>query len=366
MEQKIKSKNNARLDWIDLSKSIGIFFVLLSHSQVNIPLVSGLGNLFYIGIFFVIAGYTYHDEEVPVVWFAWKKAKRVLVPYLQYSMALFLIMSLKRILEGSFTKSETLTSLFGIFYARNQIARVGVPEKSLLDVMNAPLWFLPAFYLSFVLFHVLVRIGKEKLLLFTLISMIIGMSLHYLSPVLLPWSIDTAFLFEGMFAAGYFAKLLMSEKKQSFCFCQNLVKRADFQYLLVVGFFIGMLILQFYNGRMNLSIGDFGKTVYGGFFGVIFGAIFVMLLSKNIPWKIFAPFLQTGQNSMQIMAFHLLSFEICKVLMNPFLPEFWDQNTLTSKLIRVVIVIGTMIFITRVSVWIRNWKKGRVDQYERT
>lgn len=70
-----------RKDWIDFAKFIGLLFVLLSHAEVTIPLLSGLGNLFYIAIFFVLAGYTYHDQDMSCIAFAKKSTS--------YSASLF-------------------------------------------------------------------------------------------------------------------------------------------------------------------------------------------------------------------------------------------------------------------------------------
>jgi len=329
----------AKADWIDFGKFVGILFVLFSHAEINIPLISGLGNLFYIAIFFVIAGYTYHYEEMGTLTFAKKKATSVLIPYFSYSFILYVIMMGKNILTGNFDSEIALASFAGIFYSRSRVPKVLHPDSQLLmNVLNAPLWFLTAFFISFMLFHILLRISHGKIILPTIICVTVGVGIHYFCPVLLPWSLDTAFLFEGMFAVGYFYKKMEEQSK--------LLKRADFQYLFLIGLFISMLILQFYNGAINLSVGDLGKSVFGGFLGTICGSFFILLTARMITGKIPKLITGIGQSSLHIMALHLFFFEIFKVILEQIKPGVWTSPSTDSRLIKIVIALLTMFIIT--------------------
>ena len=332
-----------RKDWIDFAKFIGLLFVLLSHAEVTIPLLSGLGNLFYIAIFFVLAGYTYHDQDMSCIAFAKKKARRILLPYFVYSFILFLIMMMKNLIMGSFQLDEAGRAAFGILYARNyMIHPADVTTEPLMTVLNAPMWFLPAYFVSFLLFHRLVRWGRSRLVITIFISLTIGVLIHYFCPILLPWSIYTSFIFAGMFGIGYLAAF--SEQNYS------LVRRGDFQYLFLVGIFIIMLILQFYNGSMNLSIGHFGKTVYGGFLGAVSGSIFIMITSKKLPAKIPALIISIGKNSLHIMALHLFVFEIARIILGMAGSNLWNSTAPEAKLVRGIVVLITMLVITQIKI----------------
>ena len=332
---------NERKAWIDFAKFIGLYFVLLSHAEVNIPLLSGLGNLFYICIFFVLAGYTYHDQDMTCASFAKKKAIRILIPYFSYSFLLFILVMLKNIVMGTFQMKEAGRAIFGILYARNYLLHpADATTEPFMTILNAPMWFLPAYFVSFLLFHRLVRWGRERLVAAIFISLTIGVVIHYFCPILLPWSIDTAFIFAGMFGVGYLA----SYAEQNY----SLVRREDFQYLFLVGIFIIMLILQFYNGSMNLSIGHFGKTVYGGFLGAICGSLFIMITSKKLPAKIPALTVSIGQNSLVIMAFHLFFFELIRMAFQSFGSGLWSASSPEAKLIRGILALLTMLVITQI------------------
>ena len=53
-----------RKTYVDFAKCIAILFVLMNHIGLTIPYVSNFGGMFYVPIFFVLAGYTYHTKEV--------------------------------------------------------------------------------------------------------------------------------------------------------------------------------------------------------------------------------------------------------------------------------------------------------------
>ena len=80
-----------RVLWLDIAKALGILVVLLVHTGKSFGPVSFFGGMFYMPIFFILAGMTFrYKPEERFGSFVKKKAKRLLVPYFGYNLFLFL------------------------------------------------------------------------------------------------------------------------------------------------------------------------------------------------------------------------------------------------------------------------------------
>ena len=67
--------------WLDLAKCFGIVMIVISHTNIRIPVVTFLAGMFFIPLFFVSAGYTYRNKGETFKTFVLDKAKRLLIPY---------------------------------------------------------------------------------------------------------------------------------------------------------------------------------------------------------------------------------------------------------------------------------------------
>ena len=107
---------------------------------------------------------------------------------------------------------QDIINFFGMFYGRLFLSiRQDMPQIVFLGASNATLWFLPAMFLSSLLYLVL-RIIKFPYIIF-LISIFICCGIVFtFSPVLLPWSLDTAPIFAVVM---FSAKLYQNYKKLS-------------------------------------------------------------------------------------------------------------------------------------------------------
>ena len=87
-----------RILWMDIAKAAGILMVLLVHTGRSFGPLSFFGGMFYMPIFFVLAGMTFHYRpEETLGAFVKKKAKRLLLPYFGYNLFLFLFFFVKNI-----------------------------------------------------------------------------------------------------------------------------------------------------------------------------------------------------------------------------------------------------------------------------
>lgn len=135
-----------RVQWIDAVKGVGIMLVIVAH----IGPVGGSKLFWYLTygfmpLFFVMAGFT----SRPALGYGtqiWKKAKRLLVPYIVYGLVLLALSSL--LLDDT----RFSRALVGLVYGRYSLF-VGSPadEYPLLHACPAlcPLWFLPCMFMGY-------------------------------------------------------------------------------------------------------------------------------------------------------------------------------------------------------------------------
>ena len=144
-------KTKERLGWLDFGKVLGILVVLLVHAEGSPGPVTFYGGMFYMPVFFVAAGYTFrHKEGETFRAYLKKKAKRLLLPYAGTSAFLWLFFWVKDSLLAGTPGDLKLLSVLGIFYSRNQMHTMAYAGENpvLLNLLNAPLWFLTALFLT--------------------------------------------------------------------------------------------------------------------------------------------------------------------------------------------------------------------------
>ena len=244
-----KDRKKERLLWLDFGKAIGILVVLLVHAECALGPVTYYGGMFYMPIFFVAAGYTYrHREEETLLEFLKKKARRLLIPYIAASGFLWLFFWVKDSLLGKNPTDIRITSLLGILYSRNQYYTMEYTQENpvLLDILNAPLWFLTAMFLTYLWYELIVRSQKKKLLL--ALGLTASILWHYRTMRLLPWSLD---------AVPYFACYLWVGEQ---------MRKKEEEKRLGELWFLGLLLVVFLlssnlNGSVNLSCGGYGHSM---------------------------------------------------------------------------------------------------------
>ena len=333
-----------REKWIDAVKAIAMLFVLLGHAGVKIPYVSSLAVLFYVPVFFVLAGYLHHHRpEETYSAYVKKRAKRLLFPYFGYSFFLLLFSIGKETAAGRLNLTEVLRSLGGIFYGVNTIPAPESLEsvyKPLLNIWNAPMWFLPALFLAEIIFEGMLRLFRENrrpLLWGCVWCTICGMLLSDIVPLLLPWSIASVLLSEVLLATGW-----------------ELKNHRTMEVLVQKPWLIALLlltagVLRKQNGAMNISIGIWGRSVVVGMLAVLAASVAVMALVCR--WDTLFPAkwkdgLHTiGRNTMPVLCLHLFVFMFVQTGLRCFLPEFPHGRGIFCEMARIGMAVVTMDII---------------------
>lgn len=288
-------RSNDREMWLDIAKCFGILLVVLNHLGKNIPIVTFFGGMFYMPLFFAAAGYTYRKKEESYGNYVLGKAKRLLIPYAVCNIALFFLFTVR----NGFSKP----SLLGLFYSRNMLMKpTSEWNMGLMTILNAPTWFLTCLFLCLCIYAWIDRKTKtaKKRRILVVIFMTAGIVLRYVSPVLLPWSLENALYFLGLIEFGRFLK----EEGLSW------LRKNEWIYVNILIVFVA---LSYGNGSVNVSIDQYGRSMILYFFTGALGSLLCMKAAEltEMYGKVLAkPLAFVGRHTLTILCWHLLAIEI--------------------------------------------------------
>lgn len=282
---------NNRLDYIDILKGIGILLVIFSHSGAEKD-----GPMLYVGgvfipLFFIASGYTYKNREQSFLSFIGKKARRLLVPYLFFSILLLLLY-----------KRFSLLDILGVFYSRYCLYPFDSSENVfLMGGGNPPLWFLTSMLTAFVPFYFLMKYASKAYWILLLYG-VFTFACQFL-PVLMPWSIDTACLQASFMYVGV---LLRNNR--------GIMDRTAYMYLFI---FVAYIVICFFNGELNVSVREYGVSFLLYFLTGILGTVFLLWLSIKMESTLIGSFLAgIGRHSLVIFCIQMFFIHRCHQLFN--------------------------------------------------
>lgn len=191
--EKIVINKEERVVWLDALKGFGIIMIMLVHTGM-MPSWSVLISAGYISLFFIASGFTFKQKE-NLEGEIKKRGKRLLTPYFFWGIIAVLITITLSYLQG---KDPNIGGkVIGLLYSRHSLAYHidSVHDVPMLASASiSPMWFLTALFTAYVLLLLLLRIENKQLQYVSVVLfIIISMALIFF-PVLLPWSIDTAFV----------------------------------------------------------------------------------------------------------------------------------------------------------------------------
>lgn len=293
---------NKRYQWLDVMKAFGIILVVINHMEgLHIPFLGFLGGMVYMPLFFIASGFTYRKKKRSYGSFLADKAKRLLIPYFICNFLLFAFFTLK---NGFFSKA----AFFGIFYSRTMLMHTESPNNmALMPYLNAPTWFLTCMFLCYAFYEFLERKfpDKKKRRIAVASASAAGILLKYISPVLLPWSIENALYFLILFESGRFLKEEGSE-----WIAENRWIYANFLMIF--------LLLSYMNGTVNVSVSQYGHSMVIYLAVSVLGTILVMGMARFIEKNMTAAakiLAWLGRHTLPVLCWHLFAIEIMKTVL---------------------------------------------------
>lgn len=173
-----------------------------------------------------------------------------------------------------------------------------------MKILNAPTWFLTGLFVSLVLFWILHRAADgDKKRLFLLVGTLLAVSVayHYLCPVLLPWSFDTA-----LYAVSF---LFFGEMAREKRIVERLYKK-PLWLALTAAVFVGLSCL---NGSVNMSVADYGRSMLlylaVGCTGSLLVMVFSLFVEKHLR-RLAAGAAWLGRHTLPILCLHLFAYSV--------------------------------------------------------
>ncbi|MED1125018.1 acyltransferase family protein [Bacillus atrophaeus] len=270
-----------RVEWIDISKGIGIILVVLGHAPTDDALKSFIFS-FHMPMFFFLSGAVYRDTGLGFFQFALKKARGLLVPYAVFSVITYLFWLL---VERHFqflgsADVDPAVPLKGIVYS--------IPDHYMLT-HNPALWFLTCLFLVDIVFFLLKKACRGKWLILIAGSCLVSVVNVYVLHISLLWNAEVAAAALGFYTIGFVVR--------------NKLKELSYRrtiFAVVVCFSLTAL-LQMENTRVDMRANEYGNmlifylTAALGTGGVVFASFKLRKLA-------FLQFL--GRNSLIILVLH--------------------------------------------------------------
>ena len=211
------------------------------------------------------------------------------------------------------------------------------------------MWFLPAIFISYILFWFIVKANKKSRPLIVVGYIIINIATNYL-PILLPWSLDTVFITADLMYFGYLMRP-----------CLTHIEKLDikkFFHLKVISSVI--LIAGIYLvstricGEINTSVRIFGD--HGALSVLLYmvigisGTILYLTgfsIAENTNWLIWMCnfFAYLGKHTMVLLASHIAVFKVVETGISMFDLNIGYAKTLIEVVLAVVFaaILGAYI-----------------------
>ena len=316
----LKMDNKRRIQWIDVSKGILAICVIIGHSKYVPSKIINLIFSFHIPSFFILSGFlSIYSQEKNIFSFFFKKAKRILVPYLFF----FLIGYFYWLTSCQFESKKAMC----------QAKEWWHPFKGFLlgygpDLYVSPgLWFLPCLFITEIIYHTLEKNCKLKNNTTLLISLISIVIFYDFLSITMPFSFHVI-PFSLFFYA--FGRKIHLFKTQLLPFT---IKNSYF--FLIITLWIYSILL---NGKVDLNNAKHGLTLYLFLLNSIVGFFVIFLLSKNLKFL----FLETtGKAMLCILG---LNFEMLSVASYIIKKLNLNYNLIINSTITIITILISCIF----------------------
>lgn len=330
-----------RIQWVDYTKAINIFLVVLGHTAIPLQYRSYI-YAFHIPLFFFLSGYFFNYTKYPVFSsFIKKRTIQIVVPYFAINFITYIVW----LLIGQYTGEDAMLDIspikpfIGIFYGSTS-------GNSLHH--NVPMWFLACLYMTEFIFYPLFRSKNKCIHFLTIILLLcIGIIEKNFINTTLPWGLNIVPTTLVLYGCGYLFK--------QYIHFQINIKKA---ILLIIPSSILVIIIASINGKIEVS-----DAYYGNYFlfwmGAFSGIFLIFSIGKlleithlNIKLMLFI-----GQNTLLIFGFHLLAGGIIKGVTFYLLKLPLDIYQLTwvnivYSIISILILLPFVFFVNKYIPWI--------------
>lgn len=330
-----------RYDFIDIAKGFGILSVVWAH----ILLVGNSHRIiyaFHMPLFFFLSGFLFDEHKYPSFNnFIKKRFKRLIIPYLIYSIVTWGIWAIFRYVRGDEVRS----------YLMPLLQTVIAQGSGAYLVHNSALWFIPCLLVVEIMFFFILKIRHKMAIVVCFGVACLGIVLAhcygraYLDNM--PWNLDAAFLALPFYSVGNVlrkAYRFYSNENQTHYFIRIIIAIVLSSITVFLSFCFGECSM----GSSSYQCHEF-IFISRAFMGIVALMEIAMLLSKIqlIGMSTFLDALRwCGRYSLEIMCIHIPIKGIVVIMITKLLKLKFDlSESFLYSLISFIITIGISLFV---------------------
>ncbi|MBF6607282.1 MAG: acyltransferase family protein [Flavobacterium sp.] len=314
-----------RLPWVDQVKGFTIFLVVYGH---NFPFIEKYIYSFHMPLFIMVAGFFHPQIARPGD--ISKRFRNIMIPYFLWSAMLFLFWYVlgRKYGDSAAWDLSPIKNLIGIFYSQG--------DRFYMD-WGIPMWFLPALFVTYLLWHVLLKIQNEivsGIVLFAV--MVIGFIYPYFTDINLPWSTNIAMVAVFFYAFGH----------RIFAQINNMNRRSLIIGLVAAGLL--SVLLCFLNSKVDMYRAIYGNELYF-ILGGLTGSLFVIFFFRAFPIFGFLGFI--GKFSLMILALQLLAMTFIKLVLLTVFGQtdfnFSEWERFLYAILQIILMIPAFLLVNK-------------------
>lgn len=303
----------SRLEWMDVSKGIGAFLVILGHFAINNKFAA-LIYCFHMPLFFFLSGTVFKIEKYATFkQFAVSKFKSLLIPYLIFNVFIWIFNVIKILVCGQDTMLIA-KRFIGIFLGIKMTDYYG------------ECWFISCMFVVQILAYFVVKFTSAKKNLIcgsAIASLAIGWL--YLSKIgiPLPWGIETSFIALFFFLLGY-------------CLGTDNLLYSKMSIVLFIPMIIGALV--------NYKLSGYRVEMFANQYGVFL--IYVLVALCGIFATIAASKIVTNVKFLQMLGKNSLYLYGAQLIFTVTFQEIANEYNLWWLSIKITLPITIVLTIT--------------------
>lgn len=224
------------------------------------------------------------------------------------------------------------------------------------------MWFLPALFLAYLLFWILLKSPRKRRKILLISYMAVTVACYFL-PFLMPWSLDTVFMFAILIYMGYCIQSF-SERIRAFSLWPLSEKK---NWIVMFGIIIVYLPFVYIGKGINTSVrmyGGYGITgilscIVVGILGALLYLLFFSALEKWKPaQRLLYGFSYIGRNSITFLGTHVAVYHLLDTIC---FPSFFQNGSYWVSLLQIGAALGVGTGLSIFFKWLGN--KWTLFQY---
>ena len=321
-------ENNQRLLWPDITKTIGLYLMVLGHGGLyGIENIQQLIYSFHMPLFFIMSGIFFKQGNLK------KTTIALLIPYLTMN-TIMLLWSLL------FNKDSL------ILWINKHIPAVllglGYNTDKFVPVCT-PMWFFYVLYLEHLIMNMILKLSTlyHQKQYYTII--IFNIIFIFSILILKNKSIDTLFPIDSTLLAFPFFSIGLLFKQQL------LEKWSNKKSLIIILLMIPLLLISnFFNGRIDINSVDIGNNILLMLISGMTGTLLLIALSKYLEYKSIINIINWKKYSLGgaiIVGLNLLIITILKKILL-FIDSDFKLNFIIGAFIAAIVMFLCSFLIT--------------------